>query len=134
MPKKKTTTKEAAKEAAKPEKGLEITARLRRNWLKVRKAYNLSLEAFGATLSQLNDEEANELYDLIKYALYKDNIAQIIRDEPKLKEFVKTDNDRLCMHDIYENLSWRLGRSEKPPSYRQVIDKFRVAATGKMIP
>ena len=132
---KKKPEKKAAKKAEKPEKKeLEVTPRLRRNWLRVRKAYNMSMEAFGSVLSLLNEEEANEMYDLVINALYKDNVAQIIMANPKMREFVKTDDDRFCMYDIYENLSWRLDRKEKPPEYRQKIDDFRLAAKKTLIP
>ena len=132
---KKKPEKKAAKKAEKPEKKeLEVTPRLRRNWLRVRKAYNMSMEAFGSVLSLLNEEEANEMYDLVINALYKDNVAEVVRANPKMREFVKTDDDRFCMYDIYETLSWRLRRKEEPPEYRKKIDNFRLAVKKRLIP
>jgi len=131
----KKPEKKAAKKAEKPEKKeLEVTPRLRRNWLRVRKAYNMSMEAFGSVLSLLNEEEANEMYDLVINALYKDNVAEVVRANPKMREFVKTDDDRFCMYDIYETLSWRLRRKEEPPEYRKKIDNFRLAVKKRLIP
>lgn len=113
---------------------LPTNPNLKRNWLKIRNAYNVSLESFGATISMMNEGEANAMYDLVKGALYKDNNAQIIKENPNLKEFLKNDEDRLCMIDIYTNLSWRLGKSEKAPKYRETINKFRLAVKKSLIP
>jgi hypothetical protein len=113
---------------------LEPSPKLRKIWFNVRRSYNISLEAFSNSLSQLSDEEANLLYGLVRLAVYKGNPAEIIRAHPQMREFVKTDDDRLCMHDIYEHLSWRLGRSEPMPKDRQIISKFRFAVKGSLIP
>ncbi len=114
--------------------GLVITPRLKRNWLMIRKAYNVSLEAFGANISRLSEDEANEMYELIRHALYKDNIAQIIQEEPKMREFLRNEDDRLCMYEIYENLSWKLGKREKAPEYKQKINRFRMAVKKTLVP
>lgn len=131
----KADEKPLAKEPATAEvKVPEFTPELRRIWLRIRKTYNISLQAFSNALSALNDKEANILYDLVRLSLYKDNPAQIIKAHPFMKEFIRTDDDRLCMHDIYENLSWRLGRKEPAPKHRQMITRFRVAVKGSAIP
>ncbi|MBN1170242.1 hypothetical protein JXA56_04410 [Candidatus Micrarchaeota archaeon] len=130
---KKTAKKQDKKETASENK-LEITPQLRRNWIRIRQAYNMSLGAFGNALSTLNEQEANQMYNLVINALYKDTVAQIVRDNPKMKDFVKTDEDRFCMYDVYENLSWKLNRKEDPPKYRQVINRFRLAVKKTYIP
>jgi hypothetical protein len=133
---KKPLKKPAAKKAApKPvQKGLQATPKLRRIWFKVRRTYNISLDAFSNALSSLNDEEANMLYELVRLALFKGNPAQIIRANPEMKEFVHNDEDRVCMHDIYEHLSWRLGRKEPMSKERALITKFRMAVKGSELP
>ena len=125
----------AEKPAEKPAKGpVDVTPKLRRIWLRVRKAYNLDLTAFSNTLSFLTDEEANMLYDMVRHALFKGSVAEILREHPELRELVRTDDDRLCMYDIYEYLSWRLGKSEPMPEDRKVITRFRKAVKGTLIP
>ncbi len=131
-PKAAPKVKEPAKPAEKAK--VTVTPKLMRLWLTIRKTYNLSHAAFSNTLSLLSEEEANMLYDLVKHALYKGSVAEILREHPELKPIVKTDDDRLCMHDIYEHLSWRLGRKEPMPSGRKVIADFRQAVTGRIMP
>jgi len=106
--------KEKKKEGKKPEKTV-ITPELRRIWLRVRSAWNISLEAFSNTLSLLNDKQAAMLYNLVKKGLFKDFYSEILREHPELRDIVKSDDDRLCMIDIYQELSWRLDKSEPLP-------------------
>ena len=138
--KKPSPKKKPAKKQEKPEKP-KISAdefmpspEARKIWLRIRKAYNMSYSAFSNTMGLLNDKEANMIYDIVKHSLYKDNVAEIVRKTPAMKEFVKNDDDRLCMHDVYELLSWRLRRREEPPKDRKVIADFRKAVKGEEIP
>jgi hypothetical protein len=132
----KQAAKSPAKPAARelPAAKLEVTPKLRKIWFSIRHSYDISLEAFSNSLSLLSDEEANMLYELVRLALYMGSPAEILRAHPQMKEFIRTDDDRLCMHDIYEHLSWRLGRSEPMPKDRQLISKFRLAVKGNLIP
>ncbi|MFN7990700.1 MAG: hypothetical protein U0R44_00935 [Candidatus Micrarchaeia archaeon] len=107
IPAKKTETTKIEKVAVTPE--------LRKIWLRVRSSWNLSLPAFSNTLSSLSDAEAGLLYGLVRHSLFKGSHVEILRAHPELRSIVKTDDDRICMHDIYETLSWRLGKSETPP-------------------
>ncbi len=126
--------KPAAKPAMKKQGPLVVTPKLRRIWLKVRRTYNISLSAFSNALSSLSDEDANMLYELVRLSLFKANPAQIIQAHPKMREFVHNDDDRTCMHDIYEHLSWRLRRTEPMPKDRVLISKFRKAVKGSIMP
>ena len=93
-----------------------ITPQIRRNWLQIRSAWNISHAAFSNTLSSLSTINANLLYNIVKLSLFKGSYVDILREHSELKEIIKTDDDRLCMHDIYEVLSWRLNKTEKPPA------------------
>lgn len=117
--------------AKKGEAKAIITPELRRDWLRVRAAWNSSPEAFTGVLSMIGDKSANKLYDVIKLALFKGSHVEILRAHPEMKELVKTDDDRLCMHDTYEALSRRLGRKEPYPSY--VAMRQRVMGFGKRV-
>ncbi len=134
--KKAPTEKPGRKAVSGPErpKRIDVTPELRRIWVRVRNAYSTSQAAFSSSLSLLDERQANILYDFAVAALYKDNVAQILSEHPELKSLVHTDDDRLCMHDIYENLSWRLHRSEPMPKDLEVTVKFRLATRGKEAP
>ncbi|MBI5046750.1 hypothetical protein HZC07_03390 [Candidatus Micrarchaeota archaeon] len=95
--------------------GILISPQIRRVWLKVRNSWNISHAAFSNTLSSISEPEANLLYDIVKLSLYKGSYAEILHEHKELKELLQSDEDRLCMHDIYEVLSWRLNKSEKLP-------------------
>ena len=123
----------AAEEPAKP-KRVDVSPELRRIWLGVRRAYNLSYDAFYNSLSSLRGEEADMLYALSVAALYKGNVAQILSEHPELRGMIHTDEDRLCLHDCYQYLSAKLGRSEPLPKERAVMARFRQAARGSIIP
>jgi hypothetical protein len=126
----------AAKAPAKAEKTrkLEITPKLRRIWFRIRKSYNISLSAFSNVLSSLDDEESEMLYELVRHAIYKGSVAEIIRAKPVMRELVKTDEDRLCMHDCYEHLSWKLRKKEPEPKDRAILSRFRLAVKRTYIP
>lgn len=132
----KASPKQAAQkpEAPKKKKKVEVTPKLRRIWLRVRKAYGMSYQAFSNTISLLNEEEANLLYDLVICALFKGSVAEILRDHPEIRELVRNEGDRVCMHDCYEYLSWKLGKSEPLPAERKVVASFRKAVKGSIMP
>ncbi|NYZ74032.1 hypothetical protein H0O00_02730 [Candidatus Micrarchaeota archaeon] len=99
----------------KKEEKIVITPELRKTWIRVRSAWGMSFEAFNSTVSMLDKKHAEGLYDLVRHSLFKDNYAEILRGNPELREVLKNEEDRLCMHDIYEILSWKLGKSEPLP-------------------
>lgn len=107
---------EAKKTGAKKQEKVAVTQELRRIWWKVRNSWNVSFEAFTNTLSMLTTKQAELLYGVVKHSLFKESYVQMLREHPELRELVKSDDDRLCMHDVYEAISWRLGRQEKLPS------------------
>ncbi len=109
---------------AKPEK-VAVTPELRRLWLRIRNAWAASYGQFTYSLSSLDDKQAGLMYDLVKHSLYRNFFPEILRDHPELREFLKTDDDRLCMHDIYEVVSWRLGRSEPPPPDKELAERMK---------
>ena len=129
----KGPSEKAAPSPERPKK-IDVTPELKRIWLRVRNAYSTSQEAFSYSLSVLDDRQANKLYDFAVAALYKGNAAEILRAHPELKGLVRTDDDRLCMHDTYENLSWRLHRREPMPKDLEVTVKFRLATRGRITP
>lgn len=94
---------------------IEITPELRRIWIRARRAWVTSYQAFSYSLSTLDARQSGLLYEVVRHSLFKNSHAEILRTRPELREFLQTDDDRLCMHDIYEVLSWRLNRREKPP-------------------
>ena len=117
----KKTTKKAPRKKIKappkretPEK-IVITDELRGIWLKVRRSWNMSHTAFSNTVSLLSDKKAEQLYGLVRHSLFKGSYVEILREHPELREILRSDDDRICMHDIYEVLSWRLRKSEKMP-------------------
>jgi len=118
------------KKETKPKKSKKIVVdnKLRRIWWKLRKAYNMNYDAFVNTLYTLTDDEANFLYDIVVVSLFKGSYAEILQEHPGLRELVKSDDDRLFMHDIYEHLSWRLGRKEEFPE----DIKLKFAMKGKI--
>ncbi len=113
---KKVPDKSATTAKPAPAKAV-ITPDVRKNWLRIRSAWNLGEEAFTGTLSLMDNKQANALYDVVKFALFKDSYAQIVREHPEMRPLVQTDDDRLCMCDVYEALSNRLDRREPFPSY-----------------
>ncbi|MDD5340602.1 MAG: hypothetical protein PHV13_05135 [Candidatus ainarchaeum sp.] len=95
--------------------GKEIPNEARAAWLRVRAAWGRGSDVFSSTMSMLSQKENEQLYDIVRHAIYKDNYVQVLREKPELKGFLKGDEDRLCMMDIYQVLSYRLRRSEPPP-------------------
>jgi hypothetical protein len=84
-------------------------------WLRVRAAWGRGRDTFISTMSQLGQKQNEQLYDIVKCAVYKDSYVQVLRAKPELKDFLKSDEDRFCMMDVYEILSYKLGRREPPP-------------------
>ena len=108
--------KAKASAPAQPQRAV-ITNEVRRDWLRVRQAWNMGEESFTGTLGLLNDKQANALYDVVRFSLFKDNPAEIFRTNPEMRALILNDDDRLCMHDIYEALSRRLDRREPLPAF-----------------
>jgi len=99
-----------------PEKNkITITPSLRKSWLRIRNGWATSNDAFSGALSMLTKKDSEELYGMVKVALFKASNSEIVREHPELRVLVKSDDDRFCMHDIYEFLSWKLGKSEPLP-------------------
>lgn len=113
-------------------KKLVITPSLRKNWLKIRQAYSISLDSFTNTLSSMNGKEANELYDMVKLALFKGSIGEIVSASPELRIFMRQEDDRLCMIESYEYLSWKLGREEPFPKGERIKVHLRRSILGKL--
>ena len=120
----KPVTGQAPSEAER--KGpIEITAEIRRLWIRMRQAWVISYDAFNHSVAILDDRQANLMYDVVKHSLFKDSYAEVLRGHPELKELLRTDDDRLCMHDIYERLSYRLNRYEKLPADKMVYQAMK---------
>lgn len=100
---------------------IKITPEIRRLWVKIRHAWVVSYYAFNHAIDMLDKRQANLMYDVVKHSLFKNSHAEILREYPELKVLIHTDDDRLCMHDIYERLSYRLNRYEKPPFYKRAL-------------
>jgi len=125
--KKRALPKKKAKAPPKKEapKEIVITDDLRRIWIRVRRSWNLSHTAFSNALSLLSNKEAEQLYELVRHSLFKGSYVEIIREHPELRKIVRSDDDRICMHDIYEVLAWRLGKSEPLPKDVAVTTKMK---------
>jgi hypothetical protein len=93
----------------------KIPNEVRAAWLRVRAAWGRGTDVFTSTMSMLSKKEMEQLYDVVRHSVYKDSYVQILREKPELKEFLKGDEDRMCMHDIYAILAFRMGKSEPPP-------------------
>jgi hypothetical protein len=111
-------------EEKKTEKKKLITPEIRKIWFPIRKAWSISVPAFSNAISSLNDKQAGILYDIVKLALYK-SYWEILRQYPGMKEIMFSDDDRLCMYQIYENLSWRLGKKEPEPKDVKLIEGLK---------
>ena len=72
-------------------------------------------DAFYNALSLLNEEDANELYGLVRRVAFKVSYVDAICKNPELREFLKNESDFRCMAVIYKRLSWRLKKEEEPP-------------------
>jgi hypothetical protein len=130
--KKPQKAKKAAPSVKKPKK-VEVTPRLMRNWLRIRKAWNISLSAFGNILSLLSDEEAEEMYELVRLSLFKSSYAEILHEHPQLRPILRSDQDRHCMHDIYEAVSFRLDKREELPPDRKISQRMK-GRIGREVP
>lgn len=101
-----------------------ITQDIRKNWIRLRQAWNGGYEPFIGVISMLSLKQANDLYDVVRLGLFKDSYAVILREHPELRGLVGNDDDRLFMHDAYEALSDVVGRREKPPPYVVLKQRF----------
>ncbi|MDD5172125.1 MAG: hypothetical protein PHF60_03760 [Candidatus ainarchaeum sp.] len=117
----------------KNEEKITITNDVRKTWIRVRAAWGRSFEVFTGTMSLLDKKQSEGLYDLVKHSLFKSTFAEIVQDYPQLKEFVKGEDDRLCMYDIYEVLSWKLGKSEPIPKEIQAREAMK-GGIGRIVP
>ncbi len=93
----------------------KVPNEVRAVWLRVRAAWTRGRDVFVSTMSQLSQKQNEQLYDVVRHAVYKDNYVQALREKPELKEFLKGDDDRLCMIDAYDILAYKLHRREPPP-------------------
>lgn len=107
------------------EKKIVLTPELRRIWLNVRNAWNMNLTAFSNSVSALDQKQAEALYELVRVSLFKGSHAEILRNHPELRPILRSDEDRLCMHDIYEKLSWKLGKKEPEPPELSLARKMK---------
>ncbi|MFH0737043.1 MAG: hypothetical protein V1827_01105 [Candidatus Micrarchaeota archaeon] len=107
-----------AKERAVDEK-VKITPELTRLWITIRQAWGRNLASFSSVMAGLDDKQAEMLYGVVRLSLYKNSYVEIIMAHPELRPFLKSDDDRFCMHDMYQRLSWRLNkREELPPGFK----------------
>lgn len=92
-----------------------ITPEIKRIWIRLRQAWLRTDTAFSNSISMLDDKQANAMYDIVKHSLFTTSYIEIIRKHPELHDLIKSDEDRWCMKEIYDVLSWRLGREEPLP-------------------
>ncbi|MFH1785185.1 MAG: hypothetical protein ABH842_02035 [Candidatus Micrarchaeota archaeon] len=95
---------------------LKISPEVKKLWVRIKSAWNTNEVKFRNTLSYLTNEQANSIYDVVRLSLFKNSYVNVLRDHPELKDLLKNDNDRLCMYNVYSNLSVRLNRREDPPN------------------
>lgn len=110
-----------------------ISPEAKKLWAKVKSAWIFRPSAFSHSLALLSVKESTMLYDIVKLALFKKSFAEVVHEHPELRELVKSENDRVCMYAVYEVVSWKLGRNEKPPGDMRlaVNTKSRVGRTYK---
>jgi hypothetical protein len=118
-------------EEKKPEKKL-ITPEIRRLWFPIRRAWSMNVTAFSNAISSLNQKQAETLYDIVKLPLFK-SLGETLRKYPAIKEIMFTEDDRLCMCQIYETLSWRLGKKEPEPKDVRLIERLK-GSIGRELP
>jgi hypothetical protein len=114
----------ALPEEKKPPKNALITLEIRRMWFPIRRAWSMNTTAFSNSVSQVGDKQAEKLYDIVKLALYR-SYGEILQKYPELKAIIFSEDDRLCMYQIYEILSWRLGKKEPEPNDVRLVEKLR---------
>jgi hypothetical protein len=102
-----------------------ITPELRRVWVRVRQSWVTSHASFSYGLSMLDKKQAGMLYDLVRRALFRNSAGDVLKAHPEIREFMRSDDDRMCMLDVYEALSWKLDRREEPPSDVRLNQKFK---------
>lgn len=106
----------------------KLSEHVRRMWIRIRYLWTFSNEAFYNALSDLNDKDANALYDLVKLALFRNSWAQIVQENPSLHGLIANEEDYFCMIDSYQKLSWKLNRREELPKDK----KMAVGMKGKI--
>lgn len=114
--------------------GKKVPNEVRPVWLRVRAAWGKGTDVFVSTMSTLSQKQNEQLYDVVRHAIYKDNYVQVLREKPELKEFLKGDEDRMCMMDIYQILSYRLRRSEPPPKTEKAAFAMKGGRIGRAAP
>ena len=108
-----------------------LTPALRVAWIKLRRAWGANYPSFSYALSQLSPKDAEGLYNIVRLALYTDSYGEAVQKHPELRELLRNEQDRMCMIDIYEVLSWKLGRSEPAPADRRITRGIRKGAIGR---
>ena len=94
-------------------------------WIRLRKWWETNPTAFGNGLSSLTKEQDEMMYEFAKKALFRNSVAEILKAHPELKELIRVDDDRMCMYDLYEHLSWKLNKREEPPEDVKIIGRTR---------
>ncbi|MFH0884185.1 MAG: hypothetical protein V1861_00565 [Candidatus Micrarchaeota archaeon] len=117
--------KKNEKKSPKPTDKLIITPELRRIWVRVRQSWVTSHAAFSYGLSMLNKKQCELLYDLVRRALFRNSAGDVLKAHPEIREFMRSDDDRMCMLDVYEALSWKLDRREDPPADVKLAKNFK---------
>ena len=101
-----------------------ITLELRRIWVRVRQSWVTSFASFSYSLSVLDKRQSEMLYDLVRRALFRNSAGDVVKAHPEIREFMRSDDDRMCMVDVYEKLSWTLDKKEEPPADVKLSQKF----------
>ena len=102
-----------------------LTKEMKKTLLMLKTAWSRGRDTFSNTVSFLSTKQAEQIYQIVRHSVYKESYVQILREHPELREIIKNDDDRLCMHDIYEILSWRLDKNEPPPKELRIADRVK---------
>ncbi len=111
----------------------KLTEHVRRLWIRIRNLWGFSNEAFYNALTDLKDEDANLLYDLVKLALFRNSWAQIVQENPALHTLIGSEEDYFCMIDTYQKLSWKLNRREEYPKDKKLAVGMK-GRIGRLMP
>lgn len=84
----------------------------------------MNVTAFSNAVSSMDRAQSERMYDIVKLALFL-SFSEIRMRHPELKPILQTEDDRLCMYQIYEILSWKLGKKEAEPKDVQMVEKFK---------
>ncbi|MBI5046550.1 hypothetical protein HZC07_02350 [Candidatus Micrarchaeota archaeon] len=107
------------------EEKVVLTSETVKQWFLIKAAVQRGPIALSNFLSTLTRTQNEILYSIVKHSLYVKDYVEIIRKHPELKVLVKTDEDRLIMHDIYEIVSWKLNKYEPPPKEELAAARIR---------